>query len=98
MRTIPVLLLLLLAVGLQGCEGEPSRTVYACKGPWQRIVLEEDGRALVTTAAGVREATYVSRNGTLSIAIPTLAPVDMEVDGNLLQGGAGISCEKVLAD
>jgi len=96
MRTIPVLLLLVL--GLQGCADEPSRAVYACKGPWQRIVLEEDGRALVTTAAGVREATYVTRNGTVSIAIPTLAPVDLEVDGNRLKGGGGISCEKVLAD
>lgn len=96
MRTVP--LLMLLALGLGGCDGQGSREVYSCQGPWQRIVLEEGGRALVTTAAGVREATYVTRNGEVSITIPTQAPVDLQVKGDRLEGDALISCEKVLED
>lgn len=96
MKTI--LLLMLLALVLWGCGAEISREVYACKGPWQRIVLEEGGRALVTTAAGVREATHVTRDGKVSITIPTQAPVDLEVHGDRLEGDGGISCEKVLSD
>jgi len=95
MKAIVIILLGVLA--LSGCEREVSREVYSCKGPWQAVVLTEEGRALVTTAAGVREAVYITRGDTFSFTVPGREPVDLVRQGDRLEGEL-ISCEKVLAE
>ena len=95
MRMIVAVLLGVLA--LSACERDVSREVYSCKGPWQAVVLTEEGRALVTTAAGVREAGYITRDQTISITVPGREQVDLVRQGDRLEGEL-ISCEKSLTE
>ena len=83
------------ALGLWACEvGGPSES-YACEGAWDRIVLEEGGRAVVSTSAGEREGVFDVSGDSIRITLPDRAPMVLARRGDRLDGVAGMNCERV---
>ncbi len=92
-----ILLLSVALLVLAGCDREVEREVYSCEGAWHEVILLEDGRATVMTAAGVREGTFVQRADVISFVMPGRAPVDLLIEGDELVGEV-VRCERVLAE
>lgn len=83
------------ALGLWACEVGSLSEIYACEGDWDRIVLEEGGRAVVRTPAGEREGVFDADGDSIRITLPGRAPMVLARNGDGLDGGAGMSCERV---
>lgn len=89
------IVIVIAALGLWACEvGSPSE-IYACEGDWDRIVLEEGGRAVVSTPAGEREGVFDADGDSIRVTLPGRAPMVLARQGDRLDGGAGMSCERV---
>lgn len=83
------------ALGLWACEGGASGEVYVCEGGWDRIVLEEGGRAVVSTPAGEREGVFDRDDDSVRITLPGRAPLVLATQGDRLNGGPEGSCKRV---
>jgi len=92
-----ILLLSVAMLVLTGCDRDVERVIYTCEGAWQEIILLDDGRATVMTAAGVREATFIRSAEVISFTMPGRAPVDLSIEGDELVGDV-VRCERVLAE
>jgi len=92
-----ILMLSVALLALAGCDREVEREIYSCEGAWQEIILLDDGRATIMTAAGVREGTFTHRADVISFTMPGRAPVDLLIEGDELVGEV-VRCERVLAE
>lgn len=90
--------IVLAALGLWACEASGPSEIYACDGEWDRIVLEEGGRAVVSTPAGQREGVFDADGDSIRITLPGRAPIVLARQADRLQGGAGTNCERVRSE